>query len=236
MIGPFLPGPNDTPDNGIYTGDALALIEDIPDDSVHLALADLPWGIDYPYASGYQDDPNTYLQLLIPAISQINRVLKPGHFAFVYQATARLRETWQYFPTESRIFAACKTFVQINRLPVEYAFDAIVFWQKPGKFPLRGMNKDWHASPTHLTTRGNRHTGPKGAAPVPPRPLPTVTHIVQHMTAPGDLVLDPFIGTGTTAIAARDTGRQWLGFEIMPETADLARQCVRDYVTPEAKP
>jgi len=234
-IGPYPTGPNDTPENGIYTGDALALIKDIPDNSVHLVLVDLPWGIDYSYTSGYQDDPKSYIPFLAAIIAQINRVLKPGYFTFAYQAIKRLRDTWRYFPPNSRLFAACKDFVQIKGLPVEFAFDPVVFWQKPGaKFPLRGMVRDWHIAKTHLTHAPDprRQPNKRNAA----RPLETVAYIIAEMTAPGDLVLDPSIGTGTTAIAARDTGRQWLGFEIMPETADLARQCVRDYVTPEAKP
>ena len=39
---------------------------------------------------------------------------------------------------------------------------------------------------------------------------------------PGDLVLDPFMGAGTTAVVAERLGRRWMGCELNPEYADLA--------------
>ena len=43
-------------------------------------------------------------------------------------------------------------------------------------------------------------------------------------TKPGDLVLDPFAGSGTTLLAAHDLGRHYLGFEIEQRWVDLARK------------
>jgi site-specific DNA-methyltransferase (cytosine-N4-specific) len=41
---------------------------------------------------------------------------------------------------------------------------------------------------------------------------------------PGDFVLDPFTGSGTTWEVARSLGRQFIGFELNPEYAEMARQ------------
>jgi DNA modification methylase len=41
---------------------------------------------------------------------------------------------------------------------------------------------------------------------------------------PGDIVLDPFTGSGTTWEVARSLGRQFIGFELNPEYAEMARQ------------
>jgi site-specific DNA-methyltransferase (adenine-specific) len=43
----------------------------------------------------------------------------------------------------------------------------------------------------------------------------------------GDVVLDPFLGSGTTALAAAQTGRNSLGFEIDPAYLSLAYKRVR---------
>lgn len=45
---------------------------------------------------------------------------------------------------------------------------------------------------------------------------------------PGGVVLDPFMGSGTTAIAADRHGRQWVGIEVNAETAELAQQRIEE--------
>jgi site-specific DNA-methyltransferase (adenine-specific) len=46
------------------------------------------------------------------------------------------------------------------------------------------------------------------------KPIALMRALVRDFTSPGDLVLDPFAGSGTTAVACRESGRRFLGFEI----------------------
>lgn len=59
-----------------------------------------------------------------------------------------------------------------------------------------------------------------------PEALPT--WFIRLFTQPGDLVLDPFIGSGTTAIAAAKLGRNYLGIEIREDYCKLARKSIRE--------
>ena len=54
-------------------------------------------------------------------------------------------------------------------------------------------------------------------------PMEVLERIVRGASSPGDLVLDPFAGTGTALAAAKRLGRKWLGVEMSEGTADLAR-------------
>jgi len=49
------------------------------------------------------------------------------------------------------------------------------------------------------------------------KPLALFKWILEKYTRPGDIVLDPFLGSGTTLRACRETGRIGLGFEINPD-------------------
>lgn len=49
------------------------------------------------------------------------------------------------------------------------------------------------------------------------KPLPLIERLIKCSTQPGDLVLDPFMGSGTTAVVANQLGRQWCGTEVSPE-------------------
>jgi DNA modification methylase len=54
------------------------------------------------------------------------------------------------------------------------------------------------------------------------KPLPLIERLIQASSRPGDVVLDPFAGSGTTAIAAKKLGRRPISFEIDPDMAEKA--------------
>ena len=58
-------------------------------------------------------------------------------------------------------------------------------------------------------------------------PVELIERLVLSMTDPGDWVLDPFLGVGSTAIAALIHGRKAIGAEVMPEYVAIARERVR---------
>jgi site-specific DNA-methyltransferase (adenine-specific) len=59
------------------------------------------------------------------------------------------------------------------------------------------------------------------------KPLLLLERLIQLTTRPGDLVLDPFCGSGTTLVAARLLGRRALGIDASAEAVALTRQRLR---------
>lgn len=55
-------------------------------------------------------------------------------------------------------------------------------------------------------------------------PLELPLRLMRLLTDPGDLVLDPFMGSGTTGVAAIRSGRPFIGMELLPHYAQLANQ------------
>jgi site-specific DNA-methyltransferase (adenine-specific) len=55
------------------------------------------------------------------------------------------------------------------------------------------------------------------------KPVELLKMLIEAVTKPGELVLDPFVGSGTTAVAAKALGRQYIGIECDPGYARLAR-------------
>jgi len=56
------------------------------------------------------------------------------------------------------------------------------------------------------------------------KPIELMRYLIVLGSRPGDIVLDPFIGTGTTGIAARMLNRKYIGFEISKEYCDIANR------------
>ena len=56
------------------------------------------------------------------------------------------------------------------------------------------------------------------------KPVELMRHLVRLVCPPGSTVLDPFLGSGTTAIACEAEGREWIGIEREPEYVRIAEQ------------
>ncbi len=63
-----------------------------------------------------------------------------------------------------------------------------------------------------------------------PKPLRWMRWLIERCTMPGETVLDPFCGSGTTGVACVQTGRRFIGIEIDPGYCELARRRIADAV------
>jgi site-specific DNA-methyltransferase (adenine-specific) len=59
------------------------------------------------------------------------------------------------------------------------------------------------------------------------KPAPLMVELVSLFTDSGELILDPFCGSGTTGVAAVRLGRRFIGIERNPEWAELSRERIR---------
>lgn len=60
------------------------------------------------------------------------------------------------------------------------------------------------------------------------KPVRLMQALIELTTSPGQIVLDPFAGSGTTAVAAKQLRRQFVAYEIDPKYADIARDRLSD--------
>lgn len=95
--------------------------------------------------------------------------------------------------------------------------------------PVAGSNDCPDQVNTQRQAWANRRSvwtvAPKGYKGQHPATFPTTIPelCIRCSTRPGDLVLDPFMGSGTTAVAAACNGRNFIGFELNPGYARLAK-------------
>ena len=70
-----------------------------------------------------------------------------------------------------------------------------------------------------------------------PAPFHVELHyrLIQLYTFEGDVVLDPFCGSGTTCIAALETNRHFVGFDIDPGYVELSRRRIREFLIEQEK-
>jgi len=77
---------------------------------------------------------------------------------------------------------------------------------------------------------GIRKIIPKATDHPTPKPVELARHFIRLHTKPGDLVIDPFMGAGSTAIAAMLEGRRFIGIELDPTYFALAARRLREEI------
>jgi DNA modification methylase len=60
------------------------------------------------------------------------------------------------------------------------------------------------------------------------KPLPLSRRLVEHFSNPGDLVVVPFVGSGSECVAAIESGRAFIGAEINPAYVEIAHSRITD--------
>ena len=206
----------------IYHGDCREILP-VVSVGANALVTDPPYGIGWARAT-WGDSPAAYPDLMRWLVGEGNRI---GGWSFVFQSMVNVGKFHEWFPDGFRIFAACKNFAQIRPTGVWHSWDPVVFWNSgPNSGPNSGhVNRDYHV--------GNvaAHLGERVGHPSP-RPLDTMRHIVQLAAAHGSSVVDPFMGSGTTLVAAKGTGRKALGIEIEERYCEIAAKRLEQEVLP----
>lgn len=217
--------------NNIYCEDSYKAIKDIPDKSIDCIYTDIP----YLYCVGGLVD-NTPLgqricnkrQSLKEISNGINydildefvRIMKKINI-FIWCSKMQIIDILNYFNNKDcniDLLVWCKDNPQpaVNNtwLPdVEYC----IYARQKG-VPLNDgyeLKSKWYSSPINKKDKDKfKHPTIK--------PLILVKRHILHTTQPNDIVADFFMGSGTTCVACKDTGRQYLGFEIEPKWFKIA--------------
>ena len=208
-LGPYLLGPNDAEENGIYTGDARVLAKAIPDESVDLVFCD-------PIYQNIDD----YRWLAEMAA----RVLKPDRACLVFCGIGYLPATMQALTDGGLTYRwTCASVIWGRNNRGEYGIYnkwACLLWFDNGRSKPSGWAFDVHQT-TVSRRSGNGHGWQKHPDAVR-----------EYLRILPGLTIDVFCGGGTVPAVCKMLGRKYLAFEIDPATADLARQRVRNTQPP----
>lgn len=200
-LGPYLLGPNDTTENGIYTGDARELSLAIPDNSVDLIFTDPV----YQNIDDYRWLAEIGAKVLKPGGSMVafcahHCVISSGAVMLPFLDAAPVLEHY-ISSSVGRLFSHS---IQCNVMPA--------LW-----FTKGSPKNDWMALQQADYLSGKRgHKWGKSAL--------MIQYRVEKLSGPDDIVFDPFCGGGTVPAVCKMLGRNYLAFEIVPDIAELARE------------
>lgn len=240
MNTPFLT----TKHGSLFEGDCLFHLKSIKSNSIDCVFADPPFNIGKDYKNGYNDDQgkDIYIQWCHDWIIECCRVLKPGGSLFIY-ALPELCIQFGNILNDQLTFrhwiaiSMKATFKRGKRLyPAHYGMlyytkgDPTTFNDLRTPIPLcrhckkeipdyGGHRDKMNVNGVNLTdiwtdTSPNRHKKFKVRDGVNELKLMIPERAILISTNPGDIVLDPFGGGGTSYHAAEKNHRNWIGIEL----------------------
>ena len=201
--------PNDC---GVITGDFYEYAKTMADNSVDLIFTDPPY-----------DRKSVYLYGKLAEVGA--RVLKPGgslicevgNYA-IPDILDLMRPHLRYYWTCSLIHTGAKA--HMKRFCIKVAWKPYLWFVKedrrqPREYILDCMESEREKG-LHPWQQGRKQA----------------RYYIEKLTNPGDLVFDPFCGSGTFALVAKELGRKWITCELDPDTATLARKRIREGKSP----
>ena len=217
--------------NKIYNEDCLEGMKRIPDGSVDIIITSPPYNIGKMHSNttqhgtyaGNDMKETDYQKWQLDIFSEMYRVLKDTGSLF-YNHKVRIKKGKAIHPLEW-IFKT--DFVLKQEITWDmgkspncdkirfFPFSERVYWltknTKTKIYNINNLSDVWRVVPTHKR-KGTGHIAV----------MPTEIADIVLQSVEGDVVLDPFMGSGTTAIACINANRNYIGFELDENYYELA--------------
>lgn len=217
MISNRKTGGEPDPVNKVMCGDTVSVMQRLRSSSVDLIVTDPPYLVDYQDRAGRSIAGDRDASWVYPAFYEMHRILKPNGLAVSFYGWNRIGD-----------------FERVWR-QVGFTLVSHLVWVKDYASSKRGFTRYCHES-AYLLAKGRPR---KPRAPIPDvleweytgnkhhpieKPVRAILPLIRSFSEIGDVVCDPFAGSGTTLVAAKLLKRRWLGIELEAKYCAIAER------------
>jgi len=227
--------------NKILCGDCLELLKDLDDNSVDFVLTDPPYGTNdkYDKVIKRQDGITDFSviswdkELPLNFMKELYRIMKDDVWGVIFTDNIKITKLWDYI--EDCGFKPRNTFywVKPNKAPTPRSNfkscveTAVVFTKGVTTKKWRGGGNQDNYICEPFVSGGEKVNHPTQ------KPMKVFEHLIGLFTDENDVVLDPYIGSGTTAVACKRLKRQYIGMDIDERYVGIANERLRRVVLPD---
>lgn len=214
----------------LYQGDCIELMKNIPDSCVDMVLTDPPYGINY-QSRWKKDKAKRNPQIIgdkVPStefIKYLKRVMKPSGCVMIF---TRWDVQQKFIDTMNQDGLSVKNVLIWDKkapgmgdLKRAYAssYESILF-HSGREFSFRAKRPRDIISVQRVLPQNMIHPNEK--------PVKLLELLIEQCTREADIVLDPFMGSGSTGVACANMERNFIGMEINPKYFETARQRIEE--------
>lgn len=206
--------------NTIQNVDCFDGFKMIPDKSIDLIFTDPPYGLN---KIGIRNDHD--LSLFYSSLPESYRVLKDDSFYITFFSTKFLPDIFKNNPFTYywNFILHCPNGRVSSSIGFTKYMSCVVF--KKGNAKIIRKGKD-----IFMDTPGSMIEPDEGFIKHPtPKPKTFIKEILAMFSKENDVVLDPFIGSGSVAVACKQIKRNYIGFEIDSNYSKIANERVKKF-------
>ena len=213
----------------LINDDCLNVLKNIPDNSIDLIVTDPPYEIETNGAGLYKQDDKQYIKELNSIkngfsddiLDELCRVMKKINI-YIFCSQKQIIHLLDYFVTKRKCNYNLLTWHKTNPIPAcgnKYLTDTeyILFFREKGVKIFGEFNTKF----TYYVTPLNQKDKKQWRHPTI-KPLSIIENFIVNSSVQDDLVLDCFMGSGTTGVAALKNNRNFIGIELDKSYYDIA--------------
>lgn len=227
----------------LINGDCIESMHQISDKSVDLLLTDPPYNLglfmqeratnlkqmreNYFGAAGWDNlSSNDWSESMDIFFAEASRVIRKGGALVVFMAVIKLETLIGLAQKHGFYYKTTGSWHKLNPMPRNMNLHFInsteswvyfIYGARTGTFNNEGkVLHDFYE--TSVTPKNEKKFGKHPTQ----KPVELMNYFVRTLTNPGDMVLDPFMGSGSTGVSARVLGRKFTGIELNEEYFDIS--------------
>lgn len=219
-------------------GDCLEIMKDIPDKSIDLIVTDPPYKVT---SRGNAGNSGGMLQKKINRKGQVfefndtsckkyapefYRILKDGTHCYVMTNHTNLIEMLNVFTNVGFKFVKCLIWNKGNKIMGQFymnQFEYIMFFRKGKAKKINDCGtSDILNIPNKKTKINNKNLHDTE------KPVELMKILIKNSSNEGDIVLDSFMGIGSTGIASKELNRNFIGIELDEKYFEIAKKRIED--------
>ena len=223
----------------LYQGDCLEVMKNIEDGSVDLVVTDPPYSLNHTSGSSTSSAKQEKWQGNLKAgdktsniinkirfeewVPEIYRVLKPDAHCYIFVNDKNVQEILNVCMKNGFKLHNILVWKKNNCTPNRWYMkncEFIIFLHKGKSFPINNLESSQFLEYRNISGKNKLHPTQK--------PIELLEELILNSSTEGDIVFDPFMGSGSTGVACLNINRDFVGVELDKKYFEIAQNRIEE--------